>query len=143
MPCSNVCRICRRLVISQSITFTDGNLIINIPAGNYEDGEKYCIVLAQTIPQTATINANVFITIGTGTQQYPLVSCSCEQITACGLRTRTKYATRVQTNSTSGVFRLFGNVSCRPNYDRDFIDGTAPTTQEDATELSESTGGES
>lgn len=128
MACRNTCRICNRLVISTAVAFTDGNLVITIPAGNYEDNEKYCIVIAQSIPQTTTINAPVVIQIGTGTQQYPLVNCSCKQITACGIRTRTKYATRVQTNSTSGVFRLIGNASCQPNYNRQFINGTEPTT---------------
>lgn len=138
MACSNVCRLCNRLVISTSVAFTGGNLVITIPAGNYEDGEKYCLVIAQTIPQTATINAPVVIQIGTGTQQYPLVSRNCSQVTACGVRTRTRYATRVQTNSTSGVFRLLGCPSCQPNYDRAYINGTEPTT----TTVEEETGGE-
>ena len=137
MACSNVCRLCNRLVISTSVAFTGGNLVITIPAGSYEDGEKYCIVIAQTIPQTATLNAPVVIQIGTGTQQYPLVSRDCSQVTACGVRTRTRYATRVQTSSTSGVFRLLGCPSCQPNYDRASINGTEPTTT-----TVEETGGE-
>ena len=50
MACKNVCRLCDRLVISQSVTYSGGTLIINIPAGSYKDGEKYCIVIAQSIP---------------------------------------------------------------------------------------------
>lgn len=68
MACKPVCKLCDRLVISQAVTFTGGNLVINLPAGSYNNREKYCIVVAQAIPAAATINAPVVITIGTGTE---------------------------------------------------------------------------
>ncbi|MGM9682558.1 MAG: hypothetical protein ACI3XQ_03070, partial [Eubacteriales bacterium] len=80
MSCKNVCRLCDRLIISSAVTFTGGNLIINIPAGSYRNCEKYCIVIAQAIPATATINAPVYITIGTGTTLYPLTNRCCAQV---------------------------------------------------------------
>ena len=87
MACKKVCKLCPHLVISQGITFnTVGNLLINIPAGSYENGEKYCIVIAQNIPAATTITAPVYITIGSGTTAYPLTSCDCRQLTACALR---------------------------------------------------------
>ena len=115
MSCKNVCKLCDRLVISQAVTFTGGTLIINLPAGSYSNCEKYCIVVAQSIPATTTINAPVVITIGTGTQQYPLTKRNCAQVTACGIRTRTKYSTCVVTTPTGGSFRLMGNPCCAPN----------------------------
>ena len=39
--------------------------------------------IAQAIPDAATINAPVVITIGTGTVQYPLTRRNCAQVTAC------------------------------------------------------------
>ena len=72
MSCKNVCKLCNRLVISQAVAFTGGNLVITLPAGSYNNGEKYCIVIAQSIPETTTINAPVVIQIGTGTTLYPL-----------------------------------------------------------------------
>ena len=90
MSCKPVCKLCPNLVISQAVTFTGGNLEINLPAGSYNDCEKYCIVVAQAIPDTATINAPVYITIGTGTTLYPLTKRNCAQVTACGIRTRTR-----------------------------------------------------
>ena len=57
MACKPVCRLCDRLIISQSVTFAGGNLIVNLPAGDYRNGEKYCVVVAQAVPDTATINA--------------------------------------------------------------------------------------
>lgn len=115
MACNNVCKLCDKLVISSAVTFTSGNLIINIPNGIYGDGCKYCIVVAQTIPATTTINAPVYITIGTSTTLYPLNKCNCAQATACAIRTRTKYSTVVHTTPTGGSFRLCGNLPCAPN----------------------------
>lgn len=130
MACKTVCRICDRLVISQAVTFAGGALTINLPAGNYRNGQKYCIVVAQSIPDTATINAPVVVTIGTGTNQYPLTRCDCAQVTACGIRTRTKYSTVVNTTGTGGTFRLLGHPACAPNNAIASINGTAPTTAE-------------
>lgn len=66
MACKPVCKLCNHLVLSQNVTFTGGNLVINLPAGAYNNGEKYCIVVAQAIPNTTTINAPVVITIRYG-----------------------------------------------------------------------------
>lgn len=115
MACNNVCKLCRRLVMSSAVTFAGGTLIINLPVGAYNDGEKYCIVVAQAIPAATTINAPVVVTIGTGTTQYPLVNRCCAQVTACAVRTRTKYATVVSTTPTGGSFRLLGRPACAPN----------------------------
>ena len=131
MACKNVCTLCPRLVISQAVTFADGALAINLPAGSYRNGEKYCIVVAQTIPATTTINAPVVVTIGTGTAQYPLTKCNCAQVTACNIRTRMRYATTVFTNATGGAFRLLGSPCCAPNNALTSIDGTAPATAAD------------
>lgn len=127
MSCKPVCKLCDRLIISQSVTFADGTLVVNIPAGNYGNGCKYCIVIAQEIPIATTITAPVVITIGTGTVQYPLTNRCCSQVTACGIRTRTKYSTTVSTSATGGTFRLIGKPSCSPDNRLSGIDGTAPT----------------
>ena len=129
--CKNVCKLCKNLVLSQSVVFTPGTgLIINIPEGNYSDCEKVCIVVAQSIPAETTISAPVFIQIGTGTVLYPLDKCDCTQATACSIRTRTKYSTRVETTSNSGVFKLLGRIACAPNNRLNAIngDGTLVTT---------------
>ena len=95
MACKNVCRLCDRLIISQAVTFAAGTLTINLPEGSYANGCKYCIVVAQAIPPETTITAPVVVTIGDGTEEYPLVGCNCAQLVACQVRTRTKYATKV------------------------------------------------
>lgn len=120
------CRLCDRLIISQAVTFTAPNLIINLPAGAYQSCERYCIVVAQAIPDATTINAPVFITIGDGTELYPLNRCNGVQATASGIRTRTRYAARVSTTATGGAFRLLGKICCYPTDNLTAIDGTAP-----------------
>lgn len=126
MSCKNVCKLCDRLVISEAVTFAGGTLTINIPAGSYNNGEKYCIVVAQTIPAATTITAPVVITIGTGTEEYPLVNRCCAQVVACAIRTRTKYCTVVSTDATGGTFKMLGNPCCAPSNALTAIDGTAP-----------------
>lgn len=129
MACKAVCRLCDNLIISQAVTFADGTLTINIPAGSYANGCKYCIVVAQTIPAATTITAPVVITIGDGTEEYPLTNKCCAQVTACAIRTRTRYATVVSTDATGGVFKMLGRGCCAPDNSLAAIDGTAPAAE--------------
>ena len=119
MACKPACRLCRNLIISQSVTVVtvDGTdtLVIDLPVGTYGDGCKYCIVIAQAIPATATINMPVAFSIGgVTTTVYPFTRCDCSQVTACAIRTRTRYSTIVSTNAIGGVFKSLGGLSCCP-----------------------------
>ena len=124
--CKNACRLCNRFVISEAVTFDGTSLVINIPAGSYNDGCRYCIVVAQTIPAATTINSPVVITIGDGTVQYPLTRCDCAPATACNIQTRTKYAVRVETSATTGTFRLLNRTCNCCDNNLQAIDGTLP-----------------
>lgn len=126
MTCNSPCRLCDHLIISDAVTFATDTLTINLPAGSYNNGEKYCIVIAQAIPAAATIGALVVVTIGDGTEEYPLLSRCGAQLTAAALRTRTRYPALVSTNSTGGSFRLLCNASPAPVNALRSIDGTAP-----------------
>lgn len=114
MSCKNVCSVCPKLVISTAVNFdsTTNALLVNIPAQSYNNKCKYCLIVAQSIPVSTTINAQVFITIDGDVARYPLVNCDCQPVSACQIRTRTKYATIVRTDAVSGVFRLLNNISC-------------------------------
>ena len=127
--CGRTQRLCDRLIFSQAVTFANGTLTVNLPAGSYGNGCNYCIVVAQAIPAEATIVAPVVITIGDGTEEYPLTNRCCAQITACALRTRTKYPVVVATNATGGTFKIADRVACAPNNALAAIDGTAPATE--------------
>lgn len=129
MACKTTCGLCDRLIISSAVTFDGTSLIINLPAGAYNNGEKYCIVVAQTIPAATTITAPVVITIGTGTEEYPLTDRCCAQVTACSIRTRTKYTTCVATDATGGTFKALGKLACAPTNALTAIDGTAPVAE--------------
>lgn len=128
MACKNTCKLCDKLILSTAVNYeaSTNSLLIQIPAGSYRDGCKYCIVVAQAIPLTVPIGALVYITIGTGAVRYPVVKRNCAQLTACGLRTRHKYSTCVDTNTRSAVFRLMGNTCGEPCNNLESVNGTAP-----------------
>lgn len=117
--CIKDCRLCRNIVISTAVTVLtiDGvdTLVIDIPAGFYPDCRRVCLVVAQTIPTTATISMPVAISIGGDTTTvYPIVNCDCSQVTACAIRTRTKYGLCISTSATSAVFKSLKRLSCYP-----------------------------
>lgn len=129
MTCTKACALPRNLIISDDVTFADGTLTVNIPAGDYDNGCCYGIVAAQAIPDATTINAPVVITIGEGEVEYPLVKCCGAQVTAASLRTRTRYPVKVITSATGGVFRLQTGIACAPNNALASINGTAPAAE--------------
>ena len=113
--CKGNCKLCQNLIISTAVTFADGTLTIDVPANSFRHGQRLCLVVAQTIPADTTISAPVVITIGgDATVTYPLVKCDCAQVTACAIRTRTRYPVTVNTNATGAVFKVLGGLSCAP-----------------------------
>lgn len=143
--CKNDCKICPNIIISDSVTVVTVNgvdtLLIDIPTGCYLNCCKYCIVVAQTIPTTATINMPVAISIGgVTTTVYPLVNNCCAQVTACGIRTRTKYPVIVSTNATGGVFKVQRSLPCYPvNALQSLPVTTVSTASAEASSMSEPT----
>ena len=108
--CTRNCQLCNKLVLSTAINYdaTTDTVIVDLPAGNYGNNCKYCIVLAQAIPTSATINSTVVFSIGGTATQYPFVNCDCTPIYVCQVRTRRIYATRVSTAVSTGVFKYIG-----------------------------------
>ena len=121
MSCNKNCnRLCPNLVISTSVAVVTVNgtdtLLINIPEGTYANGCKYCIVVAQNVPTTVPIGTPVAVSIGGNTTTvYPLTNRCCAQVTACAIRTRTRYPVCVSTSATGGTFKVLGGLSCAPN----------------------------
>lgn len=114
--CINDCSLCKKLIISQAINYdaTTNTVIVDLPAGSYGNCCTYCIVLAQSIPSSATINAPVVFSIGGGATQYPFLNCDCTPILASQIRTRKKYKTKVSTSVGTGVFKYIGKC-CLPS----------------------------
>ncbi|MBQ8042931.1 MAG: hypothetical protein IJ272_02120 [Clostridia bacterium] len=125
---ANAYRLNPRFILSQTVTFNGTSLVVNLPTGSYGNREKYCIVLAQTIPEATTINAPVVFTIGTGTTEYPFVNCDCTPILASQVRTRRIYPTRVNTGVNDGVFKYIGG-QCLPSNSTTVVQ-SIPTEEE-------------
>lgn len=139
--CRTSCKLCNKIVISSSVSVVGGVLVINIPQRAYNNGSKYCIVIAQDIPAAATIYMPVAVTIGTSTTQYPLMDCDCVQVVASALRQRMKYTVTVHTSADSGTFRLAGKISCAPSNDLESLPAPAPAPAESASVASAFRGG--
>ena len=115
MECVKNCKLCPKFILSQSVTFTGGNLVVNLPANSYGNCKDYCIVLAQSLPDETTINAPVVFTIGGGTTTYPFVNCDCTPILASQVRTRRLYKVRINTAVNTGVFKYIGDCPLPSN----------------------------
>lgn len=113
--CIKNCKVCDKLIISNDVSFATDTLVIDLPTNSYGNGCKYCIVVAQSIPETTTINAPVVFTIGGGTTTYPFVNCDCTPIYASQLRTRKIYPARVNTAVGIGVFKYEGRCKLPSN----------------------------
>lgn len=125
--CGYIKRLCSRLVFSDTVTFVGGNLVIDLPAGSYNAGQEYCIVVSEAIPATTLRGAPVYFTIGGGAVLYPFVSCNGTQLTERVIDSRTRYSVCVNTTASGGSFKLLGNACVLPlNNALPSIDGTAP-----------------
>lgn len=133
MNCNRPCnKLCPNFIISDSISVVTvggvDTLVIDIPAGSYGNCKSYCIITAQPIPATATVNQPVAISIGGDTTTvYPLVCCKTGlQAVACQINTRSRYKVCVRTSATSGSFVVqYGLGSCFTN---NLASLPAPTT---------------
>lgn len=113
MACKTTCKICPHFIVARTVTYASGVLTINIPAGTYNNNERYCLVVADTIPLDAIIGAPVVVTIGSATATYPLLKSNGAQVVAGNLRSRYRYSTVFSTNvAGAGAFRLLGKVFC-------------------------------
>lgn len=118
--CNNSCNECPRKVYSSGISVvtvaTVPTLVIDVPLQSFRNGQRGCIVLTQSIPAAATISMPVAISIGGDTTTvYSVVSCNCNQVTACALRPRRRYPFKVATTPTGAVFKILKNLSCSPD----------------------------
>lgn len=107
MACRN--KLCPSFTIVSDVTFAAGVLTLNIPAGTYNNCERYCLVIADTIPTEATLASTIVVTIGDDATAYPLLLCNGTQATLNSFRiqSRHKYATIFHTLlGGGGNFRL-------------------------------------
>lgn len=113
MACNRSCRECHKKVYVNTVAFTDGVLILTLPADKtYTDGCQYCFVITTTIPNTVTRNAPVAAVIGTGTVQYPLLTRCGAQVLEQQLTSRERYPFRVSTTSVGGNLVILRALPC-------------------------------
>lgn len=125
MSCNTACRECDRKVYVSTITFAAGTLTLNFPDSmSYVNGCKYCFVLTTDLPDTATVNAPVVVTVGAGTTAFPLLDRCGRQVVVQQLRTRRRYPVRISTTATGGSVTV---MCCLPD-----VDGTTLATLNDA-----------
>lgn len=116
--CKKRCdKFCKNLIFSDSVTVgtIDGvsSLLIDIPDTGYFNCRKFCLGVIQTIPDTATINMPVYITIGgVATTGFPLVDCNGLQLVASQIENRFKYKVQVFNNTASAIFRVYNLPNC-------------------------------
>ena len=125
MSCNTACRECDRKVYVSTITFAAGTLTLNFPDSmSYVNGCKYCFVLTTDLPDTATVNAPVVVTVGAGTTTFPLLDRCGRQVVVQQLRTRRRYPVRISTTATGGSVTV---LCCLPD-----VDGTTLAALNDA-----------
>lgn len=118
---TNNCKPCQHLVISTAVAYdtTTNSLNITIPNNGFRNCEKACLLVAQEIPETTTLNALVNIIIEEST--FPLVKCNCLQATTCDIKEGVMYPTKVITNGISGSFRLLIDPKCVNKYSQQLL----------------------
>ena len=113
--CNCACKECEKKVYVSTITFAAGTLTLNFPDNMTDaNGCKYCFVLTTALPDTATVNAPVVVTVGAGTTEFPLLDRCGAQVVAQQLRTRRRYPFRVSTTAAGGSVNL---LCCLPEVD--------------------------
>lgn len=112
-------KLCPNTVVSSSVTVVAvggvQTLVIDTPANVYRDGECMELIVAQEIPEAATISMPVALGIGGVTDPvYPLVRCGCQPVTACAIRERGIYKLVVRTTATGANLRVMSGLACSP-----------------------------
>lgn len=105
MKC-NKGKLCQNFILSTSVTVVGTDLVVNVPTLPCNKG---CLVIAQAIPDAATINMPVVITVGDGTTQYALVDRCGVQVSAGRLDIRTRYAYKFISANTQSIFKICGS----------------------------------
>lgn len=119
-----VMRIDPRSVNVEAITFAADTLTINLPQRSYNSGCPYFLRVLEPIPDTATVGAEVVVSIGTGTVTYPLVDCDGAPVTAEHLRSGYSYPVAVISSGASGAFKVLAPL-CYSKLSPAFsVDGT-------------------
>lgn len=102
-----------RTILTTAVAVVGNNLVLTIPAGQYDNCEVYHIRIAQSIPSTVTNLMPVVIEIGTSSTQYPVIRRCGHHLYANQVRTRRHYELKVAADT--GLFVVVSSNLCTRN----------------------------
>lgn len=101
------CGGCIHFIKSTAITVTGGNVIITLPSETVRNCEKFCICLAQNIPEGATSDTPVFVEFTEITGTFSLINRCGNRVYGDQLRSRKVLHTIALTDTP--LLRLIDN----------------------------------
>ena len=105
--CNGICAGCKQKVYVNTVTFTDGTLILTLPATtSYDNYCKYCFVITTALPDGITRDAPVVAIVEGGTVQFPLLTICGAQVLEQQINTRQRYPFRVATSAAGGSLTI-------------------------------------
>lgn len=105
------CNRCNRFIVSTKIYMSDRQkVIITVPTRRYENDHIYCLVVGQSIPQDASIGADVYIRVDN--EIFRLMKNS-SPAKAGEIRSRKKYFLKVESGENNATFRVLAGDHCK------------------------------
>ena len=80
-----------KTIVTTAVAVSGTNLVLTVPEMTFDNGNQYCIRIAQDIPATATNLMNVAIQIGATATLYPIVRKCGHYLYANQVKTRRNY----------------------------------------------------
>lgn len=124
MACINNCQLCPNLIVSTAVAVVNNQLEITIPATTFNNLQKICLVIAQTLPAT-TGPLPVVIVDGANTTLISLHNRCGVPIYSDQIRTRRIYKAHIVTAVPSAVVK--SNNLCPTAFVAPQVTGAAPT----------------
>lgn len=101
---------CYKFISSTAVTVSGTQVVIQIPADTFNNGDNICLLVAQDMPSASSANT-VAIQIGSTTTTYPVLKICGNNVRADQIRSNTAYKLLVGTDP--GHFTV-KNSRCLP-----------------------------
>ncbi|MEG0431040.1 MAG: hypothetical protein RR420_05455 [Anaerovoracaceae bacterium] len=123
MNCNKNCQLCPKLLVSTSVVAAGGQLQITIPTTIFNNQQKACLVIAQTIPAGTTSDQVVIVD---GASIIPLVDKCFNFVRADQVRSRKIYKLCIGTTPAHATVTSCN--LCPTAFVAPQITGVAPST---------------
>lgn len=101
---------CYKFISSTAVTVSGTQVVIQIPANTFNNGDNICLLVAQDIPSASSANT-VTVQIGSSGTAYPMIKICGDNVRADQIRSNTAYKLYVGTDP--GHFTV-KNSRCLP-----------------------------